>query len=260
LERDKHLDSGSVAPYQEARPASMNGQVPLLQVTGLSTGYARKQVLYDISVDVHPGEIVAVLGHNGAGKTTLLKAIFGYLPPTSGTVHFSGKDRTREAYWAKVKDGITYSAAEAPVFRDLSISDNLELGGFTVGDPEVRAARMERVYQLFPILGERRRQLAGTLSGGQQRMLSLGMAVVAGPKLMLLDEPSLGLSPAIVQSIFDQVAGFAQEDGLSVLLVEQNVKAALRIANRAYFMRAGHIILEEDSESALARGHWWDLF
>jgi branched-chain amino acid transport system ATP-binding protein len=140
------------------------------------------------------------------------------------------------------------------------VRDNLELGGFTVPDGQARAKHMNQVFVLFPILAERQSQLAGTLSGGQQRMLSLGMAIMARPKLMLLDEPSLGLSPAVVQSIFAQIRQFGQQDGTSIVLVEQNVRAALRIADRASFMRAGEIILEQDGATALARGSWWDLF
>lgn len=127
-------------------------------------------------------------------------------------------------------------------------------------DRAERAARIERAFALFPILRERAGQLAGTMSGGQQRMLSLSMAMMAGPKLMLLDEPSLGLSPAVAQTIFGQIRRLADEEGLAVLLVEQNVRAALRIADRAVFLRAGKVILEEDSATALARGTWWDLF
>lgn len=235
-------------------------QTPVLEVTGISAGYFRRRVLYDVSVTVGPGEIVALLGHNGAGKTTLLKAIVGFVPLMGGGIRFAGKDRTKQPYTAKVRDGISFTPAEAPVFRDLTVRDNLELGGFTVQERDERAARIARVARLFPILHERQAQLAGTLSGGQQRMLSLGMAIMAGPKLMLLDEPSLGLSPAVAQTIFQQISLFAEEDGLSVLLVEQNVRAALRIADRAYFMRTGHIIVEEDSATALARGNWWDLF
>ncbi len=233
---------------------------PLLAATDLCAGYGRRQVLYDVSVAAGPGEIVAVLGHNGAGKTTLLKAIVGFVPLHRGRIVFAGRDRSGDAYTARVRDGISYTPAEAPVFRDLSVYDNLELGGFTVADRAERGQRMERVFSLFPILRERHAQFAGTMSGGQQRMLSLGMAIMAGPNLMLLDEPSLGLSPAIVQSIFDQIKRFAIEDGLSILLVEQNVRAALRIADRAYFMRSGKIILAEDAPTALARGSWWDLF
>ena len=233
---------------------------PALEALDLKAGYHRRQVLYDVSLTVGAGEIVAVLGHNGAGKTTLLKTIIGFIPLLGGRIWLNGEDRSAENYTAKVRAGMSYTSAEAPVFRDLTVRDNLELGGFTVADAQERGRRMGKVFALFPILEERHEQLGGTLSGGQQRMLSLGMAIMAKPKLMLLDEPSLGLSPAIVQSIFQQIKEFAAEDGMSVLLVEQNVRAALRIADRAYFMRSGEIILEQDSATALARGSWWDLF
>ncbi len=235
-------------------------RTPILEARQLDSGYQRRQVLYNVSLIVGAGEVVAVLGHNGAGKTTLLKTLIGFIPLLGGSIWFDGKDRTGESYTEKVRAGMSYTSAEAPVFRDLTVRDNLELGGFTAPDGQERISRMHQVFGLFPILEERQRQHAGTLSGGQQRMLSLGMAIMARPKLMLLDEPSLGLSPAIVQSILQQIRQFAQEDGMSVLLVEQNVRAALRIADRAYFMRTGDIILEEDSGTALARGSWWDLF
>lgn len=241
-------------------PLSRAIRGPLLEAVDLRAGYFRRQVLYDVSVNVNAGEIVAILGHNGAGKTTLLKAVVGFVPLWGGRIRFAGKDRTAEPYADKIRSGISYTPAEAPVFRDLTVRDNLELGGFTVPDRDERLARSERVCRLFPILEERLAQPAGTLSGGQQRMLSLGMAIMARPKLMLLDEPSLGLSPAIVQSIFQQIKQFAEDDGMAVLLVEQNVKAALRIADRAYFMRTGQIILEEEAGAALSRGSWWDLF
>lgn len=243
--------AGAVAPLARS---------PLLDVGDLKSGYQRRQVLYDVSLTVGAGEIVAVLGHNGAGKTTLLKTIVGFIPLFGGRIVFDGRDYTRQRYTTRVQAGMSYTSAEAPVFRDLAVRDNLELGGFTIASGQERATLMRQVFALFPILEERQAQLAGTLSGGQQRMLSLGMAIMARPKLMLLDEPSLGLSPAIVQSIFQQIRQFAQDDGMSVLLVEQNVRAALRISDRAYFMRAGDIILEETSERALARGSWWDLF
>ena len=233
---------------------------PVLEALELKAGYQRRQVLYDVSLNVGAGEIVAVLGHNGAGKTTLLKSIIGFIPLFGGRIWLNGKDLTAENYTAKVRAGMSYTSAEAPIFRDLTVRDNLELGGFTVAEAQERVHRMRQVFALFPILDERQGQLGGTLSGGQQRMLSLGMAIMAKPKLMLLDEPSLGLSPAIVQSIFQQIRQFAADDGTSVVLVEQNVRAALRIADRAYFMRSGEIILEQDSAAALARGSWWDLF
>jgi branched-chain amino acid transport system ATP-binding protein len=233
---------------------------PLLEVRGLSVAYGKRPVLFDVSLNVRPGEIVAVLGHNGAGKTTLLRAIFGLMHPTGGSVHFSGSTITNRAYSRNVKDGISFTPAEAPVFRELTVRDNLALGGFTVPRGPKKEARLGEVLSIFPILRERESQLAGTLSGGQQRMLAVGIALMTQPRLMLLDEPSLGLAPATVQQLLHQIHDLSERDGLSVILVEQNVRAALRVADRAYFIRTGRIILEEDGSTARARDHYWDLF
>ena len=248
------MTASALATHQTPRVVA-----PVLDASELKAGYQRRQVLYDVSLSVGTGEIVAVLGHNGAGKTTLLKTIIGFIPLIGGRIWLNGKDRTAENYTAKVRAGMSYTSAEAPVFRDLTVRDNLELGGFTVADAQESPPHGAGLRPL-PDPGRAAGSAWGTLSGGQQRMLSLGMAIMAKPKLMLLDEPSLGLSPAIVQSIFQQIRQFAEADGMSVVLVEQNVRAALRIADRAYFMRSGVIILEQDSATALARGSWWDLF
>jgi branched-chain amino acid transport system ATP-binding protein len=232
----------------------------VLTVDGLSAGYVNRPVLFDLSLTASPGEIVAVLGHNGAGKTTLLRTIFGLVPTATGRIEFDGVDIRGRSYWQNVRAGMSFTPAETSVFRDLSVRENLELGAFTVADAAAVVARRERVFELFPILQERTDQLAGTLSGGQQRMLSLGIALMAGPRLMLLDEPSLGLAPALVNTIFEHILQFAHEEHLAVVVVEQNVRAALKIADRAYFLRAGHFILEESGADALARGKWWDLF
>jgi branched-chain amino acid transport system ATP-binding protein len=231
----------------------------MLATHDLRAAYRNHTALFGVSIRVAPGEIVAVLGHNGAGKTTLLKAIFGLITPAGGSVEFDGDDTTGRSYVASVRGGMTFTPAEAAVFRDLTVSDNLELGTFTVSDQGV-PERLEKVLKIFPALKERQDQLAGTLSGGQQRMLSLGIALMARPKLMLLDEPALGIAPALVQSIFEQIQTFSRDEALAVVLVEQNVRAALRIADRAYFLRAGRVILEESGDKALARGKWWDLF
>jgi branched-chain amino acid transport system ATP-binding protein len=238
--------------------ATSTQAIAILAAHHLSAGYGNRRVLFDVSIRVGRGEIVAVLGHNGAGKTTLLKALFGLIPLVGGRVEFDGIETTGRSYIANVRAGMTFTPAEAAVFRDLTVRDNLELGAFTVSGGA--AARLERVLTMFPVLAERHDQLAGTLSGGEQRMLSLGIALMARPQLMLLDEPSLGIAPALAQGIFDQIQAFSRDEGLAVVLVEQNVRAALRIADRAYFLRAGHIILEESGEQALARGKWWDLF
>jgi branched-chain amino acid transport system ATP-binding protein len=241
-------------------PSAAAADEPLLAVAGIRAGYGRREVLHDVSLHVGRGEIVTVLGHNGAGKTTMLRAIFGMTPLRGGRIAFDGADSSHASNVDNVRRGMTFTPAEAPIFRDLTVGENLDLGAFTVTDAGVRRQRRERVLELFPILEERRAQLAGTLSGGQQRMLSLGIALMAGPQLMLLDEPSLGIAPSLVQQIFGRIKHLSENEGLAVLIVEQNVRAALPIVDRAYFMRAGNIILEESGEAALARDHWWDLF
>jgi branched-chain amino acid transport system ATP-binding protein len=156
--------------------------------------------------------------------------------------------------------GITFAHAEAPIFRDLSVDENLDLGAFTINDRNQRLERIAVAKDLFPLLGERSKQLAGTMSGGEQRMLSLAMAFIAGPKLMLLDEPSLGIAPALADDIFERIRSLARQGDLSILMIEQNVRAALRITDRAYFMRNGQIVLEEAGAEALERDTWWELF
>lgn len=233
---------------------------PLLEARSLSAGYLKREVLLGVSLRVEPGEIVAVLGHNGAGKTTLLKAIFGSVPLRSGHIEFNGADVTARTPADKVRLGISFTPAETPVFRDMSVRDNVELGAFTVTESKLKEARMRQVLDMFPVLEQRAKQFAGSLSGGEQRMLTLAIALMSGPKLMLLDEPSLGLAPALVERVLDETKKLAQRERVAVLVVEQNVRAALRVASRAYFMRHGRVILEEPAGQALARGKWWDLF
>ncbi len=233
---------------------------PVLEVDELVASYGKRHVLHGVSLRVAPGEIVTVLGHNGAGKTTLLKTIFGLVPLQGGRIRLDGREATRDSHVAHVRHGMSFVPAEAAIFRDLTVLENLQLGSYTVSDSKVRDERFARVLQLFPVLEDRASQIAGTLSGGQQRMLSLGISLMTGPKLMLLDEPSLGIAPGLVQQIFERIRELSQNDQLSVLVVEQNVRAVLPVADRAYFMRAGNLILEEAADVALARGKWWDLF
>jgi branched-chain amino acid transport system ATP-binding protein len=232
----------------------------LLDVQGLYSGYGRKQVVFDLNLHVAVGEIVSILGHNGAGKTTTLKTIFGMLPAQRGRVLYRGEDITHVSCRHNVLGGISIIPSERFVFGDLSVADNLRLGGLYVKSAEVRAEREAQVHGMFPILARRAGQEARTMSGGEQRMLSLGVAVMGGPRLLLLDEPSLGLAPSLVQSIFDTIRNLATTEGLSVLLLEQNVGQALRIADRVYVMRSGRIILEETAEQMQAREQYWDLF
>lgn len=232
----------------------------MLDVEELVASYGKRHVLHGVSLNVGRGEIVAVLGHNGAGKTTLLKTIFGLVPLQGGHIRLDGRDATRDSHVAHVRHGMSFVPAEAAIFRDLTVLENLKLGAYTVGDSKLRQERLERALELFPVFRERASQVAGTLSGGQQRMLSLGISLMAGPKLLLLDEPSLGIAPGLVQQIFERIRELSQDEQLSVLVVEQNVRAVLPVAGRAYFMRAGNLILEEAADVALARGRWWDLF
>jgi branched-chain amino acid transport system ATP-binding protein len=244
-------------------PREPNGTKPadaLLSLEGLNTGYGKIQVVFDVSMHVEKGEIVGVLGHNGSGKSTTIKTVLGVLPAMGGKVIYEGHDVTKRGSRLNVKHGMALIPSERFVFQDLTVLDNLLLGGGNDPDSSRRATRLELVYELFPILKERAGQAAGTMSGGQQRMVSLGIALMAHPKLLMLDEPSLGLAPSVVQQIFDVVRHLAATEGLSVLLLEQNVGQALRICDRVYVMRSGRVLLEETVEQMRARESYWDLF
>jgi branched-chain amino acid transport system ATP-binding protein len=235
------------------------GADALLSAEEIRSSYGARRVLEGVSLNVRPGEVVTVLGHNGAGKTTLLRAIFGD-QPRGGAVVFDGQRLPVGDPTAVVRAGISFTPATTPIFRQLTVTENLELGGITRRSRSERKEQLLAVRELFPLLVERRDQIAGTLSGGQQRVVSLGMALMAKPRLMLLDEPSLGIAPSLVQQIFGQIRTFSQNQGLAVLLVEQNVRASLRISDRVYYLRHGKIILEESAAAAQSREHWWDLF
>jgi branched-chain amino acid transport system ATP-binding protein len=232
----------------------------VLSIEGLNAGYGRKQVVFDVSMRVGRGEIVGVLGHNGSGKSTTIKTVHGVTPALGGKIVYNGQDTTGNGTRTNVRNGMALIPSERFVFQDLSVLDNLLLGGANEPDTGRRDARMKLVYELFPILEERSSQLAGTMSGGQQRMVSLGLALMSSPKLLMLDEPSLGLAPTVVQHIFRAVRHLADTEGLSVLLLEQNVGQALKIVDRVYVMRSGRVLLEETVEQMRARGTYWDLF
>jgi branched-chain amino acid transport system ATP-binding protein len=220
----------------------------LLEVKGLSVSYGRAEVVHDVSLTLAAGRIVTVIGANGAGKTTLLNAIMGVLP-ARGTILLDGKPAPATVE-GRIAAGIRLVPESRALFGALSVADNLVLGGF-LSPARERAASMERVYAQFPRLKERAKQLAGTLSGGERQMLALGRALMSRPRLLLLDEPSLGLAPRIVQDILRTIATLGQS-GVSVLLVEQNARAALEIADEAHVMELGEIQLSGSAPEVAA--------
>ncbi|HEX4983066.1 MAG TPA: ABC transporter ATP-binding protein [Ilumatobacteraceae bacterium] len=246
-------------PETRNAPAGVSPSI-VLRVDQLQAGYGRKQVVFDVDLTVHEGEIVGVLGHNGSGKTTTIRTILGLNPVIGGRIEFKGRDATRSSSRANVKAGMAMIPSERFVFADLTVDDNLLLGAANDPDPDRRSRRLQLVRDLFPILVDRAGQLTGTMSGGQQRMVSLGTALMASPTLLMLDEPSLGLAPAVVHQIFDTVRRLADEEGLAVLLLEQNVGQALRIVDRVYVMRSGRVILEESVDEMRNRDSYWELF
>lgn len=222
----------------------------MLEVTGLKSRYGRIEVLHGVDLEVAKGETVAIVGANGAGKTTLLKCLSGVQPVSAGRIRFDGEDITSRPAFHRVARGLTQSPEGRQIFTDLSVEDNLRLGAFRAGR-ERMAENLEAAYGLFPILRERRGQTAGGLSGGQQQMLALARALMADPKCLLLDEPSMGLAPALVDQIFAVIEALKAR-GITVLLVEQNAVAALSIAGRAYVLENGRIAMSGDA-AALAR-------
>jgi branched-chain amino acid transport system ATP-binding protein len=225
------------------------GPSVLLQVTGAHIAYGKVEAVRGLSLDVGENEIVTIIGANGAGKTTLLNAVMGILP-LKGRVTFAGQDIARLEIEDRVAAGLCLVPEHRELFGAMSIEDNLQLGAFRIAKAEA-ARSHERVYALFPRLKERRRQLAATLSGGEQQMLAMGRALMGAPKLLMLDEPSLGLAPIIVADIFRTIAEL-RASGVSVLLVEQNAKAALQFADRAYVMELGEFILDGPAKEVAA--------
>jgi branched-chain amino acid transport system ATP-binding protein len=220
----------------------------MLEVSGLRSAYGRIEVLKGVSLEVRVGEIVALIGSNGAGKTTLLRALSGVQPTTAGRVVLNGADVTHAPSHRRVALGMAQVPEGRQVFGPLSVEDNLRLGAYLRRDGDVAADR-ERVYAMFPALAEKRTLAAGGLSGGQQQMLAIGRALMARPKLLLLDEPSMGLAPLLVDQILEAVAGLKGE-GVTVLLVEQNATAALSIADRGYVLETG-LVTHEGAATAL---------
>jgi branched-chain amino acid transport system ATP-binding protein len=222
----------------------------LLEVRGISVSYGRIRALRDVSLDVDAGEIVALIGSNGAGKTTTLRTISGLLHPTAGAIAFNGRDITAERADRISQLGVGHSPEGRRLFARMTVHDNLVMGAYARRDRAEIRRDQERVFTLFPRLRERSTQLAGTLSGGEQQMLAIGRALMSKPKVLMLDEPSLGLAPILVQTIFDIVREINQQ-GTPILLVEQNATLALQVAHRAYVLETGSIVKEGTGQELL---------
>ena len=216
--------------------------MPLLEVRDLEAGYGPIRALDRVSLDVEDGELVALIGANGAGKTTLLMAISGVVPSRGGSIRFAGSPLASVKPHEVMRLGIGHAPEGRRIFPRLTVRENLELGGFTQTDRAKLVRDIDEACGLFPVLGERMDQLGGTLSGGEQQMLAIARALVGHPRLLLLDEPSLGLAPLIVAKVFAVIASLSAR-GISVLLVEQNARAALKLANRGYVLETGRITL-----------------
>jgi branched-chain amino acid transport system ATP-binding protein len=222
----------------------------MLALQGVSAGYGGFQALFDVSLEVNAGESVAVIGPNGAGKTTLLRVISKLIDARAGEIRMEGRSLRDVPAHSVIGHGIAHVPENRRLFPRLSVEDNLRMGAFLPGSRARFRERLEFVYSLFPRLRERRRQLAGTLSGGEQQMCAIGRALMSGPKLLLLDEPSAGLAPVVVQSIFELVRRLCAE-GFTVLIVEQNIRQVLKVAQRAYLLETGRIRLSGTSAQLL---------
>ena len=220
---------------------SAHGTETLLEVEDLCAGYGSLPVLFNVNLDVRVGEVVALMGSNGAGKTTTLRAITGLLRTTHGRVRFAGADITKEPTELLLARGMSLVPEGRGMLRDLTVAENLEMGGYVVRDRRAVAEAAERAYATFPILAERRDQKAGRLSGGQQQMLAIARALMSGPRLLLVDEASLGLSPVMTETVFELIADVRRTAGTAVLIVEQNA-AALDLADRAFVLEKGQVV------------------
>lgn len=222
-----------------------------LELNDLHVKYGNVEALHGINISVEKGEIVTILGANGAGKTTTMACISGLVRPTQGSIMFKGEALHLTPGHKIVNLGIAQSPEGRRVFGTLSVLENLRLGAFTQHDKSAITANLDKVFGLFPRLAERKEQLAGTLSGGEQQMLAIGRALMANPEVLLLDEPSLGLAPILVRSIFEAIRTINQT-GVTVLLVEQNAKAALRLASRGYVLELGKVVMHDKADALLA--------
>ena len=222
----------------------------MLSVNNLQVHYGMIQAIKDVSFEVNEGEVIALIGANGAGKTTILHTVSGLLQPTKGSVIFEGQDITKIPAHKIVSLGMAHVPEGRRVFAQLTVLENLKLGAYTRKDKNEMEETLKMIYKRFPRLEERKNQVAGTLSGGEQQMLAMGRALMSHPKIILMDEPSMGLSPIFVDEVFKIIRDISAE-GVTVLLVEQNAKKALNIANRAYVLETGNIILQGDAKKLM---------
>jgi branched-chain amino acid transport system ATP-binding protein len=222
----------------------------LLEVSGIDVFYGNIQALHGVSLSISSGEIVTLIGGNGAGKTTTLNTISGLLRPKAGAIRYEGTDLTRVPPYETVKLGLSQSPEGRKIFPRMTVRENLEMGAFSRPRQDLRAD-FERVYGLFPVLEERESQAGGTLSGGEQQMLAMGRALMARPKLLMLDEPSMGLAPMLVERIFDIIREINAQ-GTTILLVEQNANVALETSHRGYVLETGRVVLTDDASALLA--------
>jgi branched-chain amino acid transport system ATP-binding protein len=237
----------TVEPMPVAAPSAVPGREPLLKLDAVHSYYGQIHALQGVTIEVGQGEIVTLIGANGAGKTTTLKTVCGLLHPRQGSVWFDGKDTSKAAAHDLVRAGIGHAPEGRRIFSRLTVLENLQMGGFTRKPAEI-AEDVDRVMTLFPRLRERTYQQGGTLSGGEQQMLAIGRAMMSRPRLLLLDEPSLGLAPILIQVVFETIKEI-NAAGTTILLVEQNALQALNIAHRGYVLQTGHVVLTGEASA-----------
>ncbi len=220
----------------------------MLEIENLNTYYGHIHALRDVSITVEKGEIVTMIGANGAGKSTMLKTTSGLLRPRTGSIQLEGEELTRLAPHTIVTKGVVQVPEGRRIFGQLTVMENLDMGAFTSRDGNRNRKNLDRVFELFPRLKERSKQVAGTLSGGEQQMLAMGRALMTEPRLLLLDEPSMGLAPVLVESIFDTISRL-NNAGTTILLVEQNARMALQVASRGYVLQSGQVVLSDSADN-----------